>query len=87
VLIQDSDLEYDPQDWPALLRPLEGGSANVVYGVRPDRPERGTRFFLAAKLLTHLTNFLYGAKIHDEAHLRQRFPPFADAHEHGLPAL
>jgi len=67
VLIQDSDLEYDPQDYPALLRPLEEGKTNVVYGVRPDRPERGLRFFLGAKLLTHLTNLLYGAGIHDEA--------------------
>jgi dolichol-phosphate mannosyltransferase len=67
VLIQDSDLEYDPQDYPRLLRPLQEGKANVVYGVRPDRPERGLRFFLGAKLLTHLTNLLYGAGIHDEA--------------------
>lgn len=67
VLIQDSDLEYDPQDYPTLLRPLERNEANVVYGVRPDRPERGLRFFLGAKLLTHLTNLLYGAGIHDEA--------------------
>jgi dolichol-phosphate mannosyltransferase len=67
VLIQDSDLEYDPQDYPKLLGPLEQGDANVVYGVRPDRPERGLRFFLGAKLLTHLTNLLYGAGIHDEA--------------------
>ncbi|HUO17131.1 MAG TPA: glycosyltransferase family 2 protein [Verrucomicrobiae bacterium] len=67
VLIQDSDLEYDPQDYAALLQPLEEGTANVVYGVRPDRPERGLRFFLGAKFLTHLTNLLYGAGIHDEA--------------------
>jgi dolichol-phosphate mannosyltransferase len=67
VLIQDSDLEYDPQDYPVLLRPLKNGQANVVYGVRPDRPERGLRFFLGAKLLTHLANLLYGARIHDEA--------------------
>jgi dolichol-phosphate mannosyltransferase len=67
VLIQDSDLEYDPQDYPTLLRPLELRAANVVYGVRPDRPERGLRFFLGAKFLTHLTNLLYGARIHDEA--------------------
>jgi dolichol-phosphate mannosyltransferase len=67
ILIQDSDLEYDPQDYPALLRPLEQREANVVYGVRPDRPERGLRFFLGAKLLTHLTNLLFGAHIHDEA--------------------
>jgi dolichol-phosphate mannosyltransferase len=67
ALIQDSDLEYDPQDYPALLRPLAEGKANVVYGVRPDRPERGLRFFLGAKLLTYLANVLYGARIHDEA--------------------
>jgi glycosyltransferase involved in cell wall biosynthesis len=67
ILIQDSDLEYDPQDYPALLRPLQQRESNVVYGVRPDRPERGLRFFLGAKLLTHLTNLLYGAGIHDEA--------------------
>jgi dolichol-phosphate mannosyltransferase len=67
VLIQDSDLEYDPQDYPALLRPLQDGKANVVYGVRPDRPERGLRFYLGARLLTHLTNLLYGVNIHDEA--------------------
>ncbi len=67
ILIQDSDLEYDPQDYPALLRPLERRETNVVYGVRPDLPERGLRFFLGAKLLTHLTNLLYSAGIHDEA--------------------
>jgi glycosyltransferase involved in cell wall biosynthesis len=67
VLIQDSDLEYDPRDYPALLQPLDERRANVVYGVRPDRPERGLRFFLGAKLLTHLTNLLYRAGIHDEA--------------------
>jgi glycosyltransferase involved in cell wall biosynthesis len=67
ILIQDSDLEYDPQDYPALLSPLQQNRANVVYGVRPDRPERGLRFFLGAKLLTRLANLLYGAGIHDEA--------------------
>lgn len=67
VLIQDSDLEYDPQDYADLLRPLVEKRGNAVYGRRPDRPERGLRFFLGAKLLTHLTNLLYGAGIHDEA--------------------
>lgn len=67
VLIQDSDLEYDPQDYAALLRPMEEGKANVVYGVRPDRPERGLRYYLGARFLTLLTNVLYGAGIHDEA--------------------
>jgi dolichol-phosphate mannosyltransferase len=67
VLIQDSDLEYDPQDYAKLLPPLERGLANVVYGVRPDRPERGLRFYWGAKFLTMMVNLLYGAGIHDEA--------------------
>ena len=34
VLIQDADLEYDPEDWPKLLAPMLRGKADVVYGSR-----------------------------------------------------
>jgi glycosyltransferase involved in cell wall biosynthesis len=67
VLIQDADLEYDPQDYPALLEPLLQGRTNVVYGVRPDRRDRGFLYFYGAKFLTRLTNFLYRCNIRDEA--------------------
>ena len=44
MLIQDADLEYDPRDYPALLKPLEEDIADVVYGSRflggPRRPSR-----------------------------------------------
>src|SRR5262249_60356826 len=34
VLVQDTDLEYDPEDWPRLLAPVLKGRARVVYGSR-----------------------------------------------------
>src|ERR1700756_172666 len=34
VIIQDADLEYDPNDYPRMLEPLQGGQADVVYGSR-----------------------------------------------------
>ncbi len=68
ILIQDADLEYDPRDYPELLRPLEEGLADVVYGSRfLGGPRRPTMFWhmVANKLLTLMTNILYDTILTD----------------------
>ncbi|MDZ4658983.1 MAG: glycosyltransferase family 2 protein [Bythopirellula sp.] len=68
VLIQDADLEYNPRDYPLLLRPLESGAANVVYGSRflsnaQQDPSRLHR--LGNWLLTKFSNLLTGQRLTD----------------------
>jgi glycosyltransferase involved in cell wall biosynthesis len=68
VLVQDADLEYDPRDYPALLRPLEEGLADVVYGSRFLGGARRPVMFwhmVANKILTFITNILYDTILTD----------------------
>jgi glycosyltransferase involved in cell wall biosynthesis len=67
-LIQDADYEYDPRDYPQLLKPLHEGIATVVYGSRfLGGPRKAMNFWnmVANKTLTLVTNILYNAILSD----------------------
>ena len=70
ILVQDADLEYDPNDYAALLKPILAGEAEVVYGNRRGgsggMKKSYERYYWGGRLLTALTNLLYRTNIHDE---------------------
>jgi glycosyltransferase involved in cell wall biosynthesis len=68
MLVQDADLEYDPRDYPALLRPIEEGRAKAVYGSRFLGGPRRTMFFwhmMGNRGLTLITNILFDTILSD----------------------
>jgi glycosyltransferase involved in cell wall biosynthesis len=67
VLIQDADLEYDPEDWPKLLRPVLTGKATVVYGSRFTGERRNMMFWhwIGNRFLSLTTNVLYNTTLSD----------------------
>ncbi|MCU1458548.1 MAG: dolichyl-phosphate mannose synthase related protein [Actinomycetia bacterium] len=67
VLIQDADLEYDPEDWPKLLSPIMKGRALVVYGSRFTGERRNMLFlhWIGNRMLSLATNVLYNTTLSD----------------------
>lgn len=67
ILIQDADLEYDPDDWPRLLDPVLKGKAQVVYGSRFTGERKNMRLagWIGNRLLVLATDVLYGTTLSD----------------------
>jgi len=67
VLVQDADLEYDPEDWPRLLAPVLRGRARVVYGSRFTGERRNMLFlhWIGNRFLSLTTNVLYNTTLSD----------------------
>jgi dolichol-phosphate mannosyltransferase len=69
VLIQDGDLEYDPQDYARILEPIVQGQADIVYGSRflGQSVSMAWKNRIANRVLTVAANLLFGAQLTDEA--------------------
>lgn len=69
IAIQDADLEYSPEDLPALVNAFDNPEIAAVYGTRFRRGRPPMRFanYLANRLLTISANLLFGGHISDEA--------------------
>ncbi len=67
ILIQDADLEYDPEDWPRMLDPILRGKARVVYGSRftGERKNMLPLHWIGNRFLSLVTNVLYSSTLSD----------------------
>lgn len=88
ILIQDADLEYNPEDIPLMLEAIMGNDAAAVYGSRFTGSEKNMslQHRMGNRFLSFATNFLYGSNLSDmetcykliNSEVIRRFPLRAD---------
>ena len=69
AIIQDADMEYDPNDYLACLAPIRAGLTEVVYGSRYLSNKNAYSYFIylyGGRMVSIFTNLLYGSKLTDE---------------------
>lgn len=70
IVIQDADMEYNPNEYQRIINPILNKKARVVYGSRrlkkSNKQYSGIAFYMGGILVTFFTNFLFNSRLTDE---------------------